>query len=121
VPRVIPPKDAAETTENPDLAPAPPPRQKRTDRPPATVRVGSAARRQEQETELEEKRLRQIYAKYIDTKRTSNEPTAGITFEKLADSLRAQAAKLRASHPAKKVDYEVVVKDGKTLLKPILR
>lgn len=131
-PRVIPPKDAPladsdddtletlvspprrERTERPPAA-APSPR--RTDRPPARA----AARRQEQESELEEKRLRQIYSKYIETKRSANEPTAGITYEKLADSLRVQAAKLRASHPAKKVDYEVVVKDGKTLLKPILR
>jgi hypothetical protein len=127
--RVIPPKetlvpesdDAAtlvppprRTERPPPAAPAP----RRTDRPPP---IRATARRQEQESELEEKRLRQIYSKYIETKRTANEPTAGITYEKLADSLRAQAAKLRASHPAKKVDYEVVVKDGKTLLKPILR
>jgi hypothetical protein len=80
----------------------------------------NAARKPDPEA-LEDKRLRQIYATYIETKRTVNEPTAGITFEKLAESLRAQAAKLRASHPAKTVDYEVVVKNGKTLLKPILR
>ena len=44
-----------------------------------------------------------------------------MTFDKLAESLRAQATRLRASHPTKTVDYEVVVKDGKTMLKPILR
>jgi hypothetical protein len=131
MPRVIPPKDTPDTSpaETPESAPPRrerterpppgPPRRARTERPPAATRA--AARSQEQESELEEKRLRQIYSKYIETKRTANEPTAGITYEKLADSLRAQAAKLRASHPAKKVDYEVVVKDGKTLLKPILR
>ncbi len=70
---------------------------------------------------LNEQRLRQIYAKYVETKRASNESTAGITYEKLADSLRAQAAKLRATHTTRKVDYDVVVKDGKTVLKPILK
>ena len=121
LPRVIPPKDAPLAESSPAAeGPAPvPPRRERTERPSAPARA--AAHRPEQESDLEEKRMRQIYAKYIETRRTANEPTAGITFEKLADSLRAQAAKLRASHPAKRVDYEVVVKDGKTLLKPILR
>jgi hypothetical protein len=120
MPRGIPSKDGPLTDIDDDTKETlvPPPRP-RTERPPAPARA--ASRRQEQEAELEEKRLRQIYSTYIETRRTANEPTAGITYEKLADSLRAQAAKLRVSHPAKKVDYEVVVKDGKTLLKPILR
>ncbi|WP_437814377.1 MXAN_5187 C-terminal domain-containing protein [Sorangium sp. So ce1078] len=71
--------------------------------------------------ELPEQRLRQIYAKYVETKRAARESTAGVTYERLAESLRAQAAKLRATNPAKSVDYDVVVKDGKTLLKPILK
>jgi hypothetical protein len=71
--------------------------------------------------DLSEQRIRQIYSKYVETKRSANESTAGMTFDKLAESLRAQATRLRASHPTKTVDYEVVVKDGKTMLKPILR
>ncbi|WP_437508624.1 MXAN_5187 C-terminal domain-containing protein [Sorangium sp. So ce1099] len=85
--------------------PGPPPQQR------------SAAR----DDELPEQRLRQIYAKYVETKRAARESTAGVTYERLAESLRAQAAKLRATNPAKSVDYDVVVKDGKTLLKPILK
>ncbi|WP_437279421.1 MXAN_5187 C-terminal domain-containing protein [Sorangium sp. So ce375] len=101
-------------------------------RPPEAARAGhdtpvrarpgpppqrSAAR----DDELPEQRLRQIYAKYVETKRAARESTAGVTYERLAESLRAQAAKLRATNPAKSVDYDVVVKDGKTLLKPILK
>lgn len=73
------------------------------------------------EDSLGEQRIRQIYAKYVETKRTANESTAGVTYEKLAATLRAQTRRLRESHPTKTVDYEVVVKDGKTQLKPILR
>jgi hypothetical protein len=73
------------------------------------------------EGDLADQRIRQIYAKYVETKRSTQESTAGITFEKLATSLRAQASKLRSAHPEKSVDYEVVVKDGKTHLKPVLR
>jgi hypothetical protein len=57
----------------------------------------------------------------VEAKRSSNESTAGVTYEKLAETLRAQAQRLKATHPAKSVDYDVVIKDGKALLKPVLR
>ncbi len=72
-------------------------------------------------SELPDQRIRQIYAKYVEAKRSTQESTAGVTFEKLAASLRAQADKLKSAHPHKSIDYEVVVKDGKTHLKPVLR
>ncbi|WP_437906797.1 MXAN_5187 C-terminal domain-containing protein [Sorangium sp. So ce327] len=100
-------------------------------RPPEAARAGVDAavrarpappqRSAARDDELPEQRLRQIYAKYVETKRAARESTAGVTYERLAESLRAQAAKLRATNPAKSVDYDVVVKDGKTLLKPILK
>ena len=83
-------------------------------RPPV---VGNAAAG----TELPDQRIRQIYAKYVETKRSTQESTAGVTFEKLAASLRAKADKLKSAHPNKSIDYEVVIKDGKTHLKPVLR
>lgn len=86
-------------------------------RPPATAAPMPGG----PSSELPDQRLRQIYVQYIDTKRSTREPTDGVTFEKLAASLRAQADKLKSAHPNKSVDYEVVVKDGKTHLKPVLR
>jgi hypothetical protein len=80
-------------------------------RPPAAATDGA----------LPDQRLRQIYAKYVEAKRSANESTAGVTYEKLAETLRAQASRLKASHPAKSIDYDVIIKDGKTLLKPVLR
>jgi hypothetical protein len=68
-----------------------------------------------------DQRFRQIYAKYVETKRSANESTAGVTYEKLAATLRAQTEKLRAQHPSKAVDFDVVIKDGKTHLKPVLK
>jgi hypothetical protein len=70
---------------------------------------------------LSEARLRQIYAQYVEAKRSAKESTAGVTFDRLAEQLRSQAAKLQADHPHKKIDYKVVIKDGKTVLKPVLR
>jgi hypothetical protein len=70
---------------------------------------------------IPEQRMRQIYAQYVQTKRATQESTAGVTFEKLAASLRAQTDRLKSVHPHKSVDYEVVVMDGKTHLRPVLR
>lgn len=71
--------------------------------------------------DLSEARIRQIYAQYVDAKRAAKESTAGVTYEALAKQLRQQEEKLKASHPQKSVDYNVVMKDGKPTLKPILR
>jgi hypothetical protein len=83
---------------------------------PAAARPPAAA-----DGTLPDQRMRQIYAKYVEAKRSANESTAGVTYEKLAETLRAQADRLKVSHPAKSIDYDVVIKDGKTLLKPVLR
>ncbi len=88
---------------------------------PASERPKSRPPAARKKQELGDQRLQQIYNKYIETRRDTNEPVAGMTYEKVAESLKSQADKLRAMHPDKSVDYEVVVKNGKTLLKPILR
>jgi hypothetical protein len=71
-------------------------------------------------SELPEERVRQLYAQYVETKRQQRESTAAITFEAVAKSLRESSAKLREKH-GKSVDFEVSVKDGKTILKPVLK
>jgi hypothetical protein len=79
------------------------------------------ARPVETNESLPDQKLRQIYAKYVETKRAANESTAGVTFDKLAASLRAQEEKLRKAHPNRTVDYDVVLKDGKATIKPVLK
>jgi hypothetical protein len=70
--------------------------------------------------DIPDARVRQLYAQYVETKRQQRESTAAITFEAVAKSLRDSSAKLREKH-GKNVDFEVSVKDGKTILKPILK
>jgi hypothetical protein len=73
-----------------------------------------------QKEDLPDERVRQLYAQYVDTKRKQNESTVAITYESVAKSLRDSSAKLREKH-GKRVDFEVTVKDGKTILKPVLK
>jgi hypothetical protein len=70
--------------------------------------------------DLPDARLRQIYAEYIDARRRRNESTETLTYQHVAKSLRESGDKLRQKH-GKPVDFEVAVKDGKTVLRPVLK
>ncbi|MGZ3422706.1 MAG: MXAN_5187 C-terminal domain-containing protein [Polyangiales bacterium] len=64
---------------------------------------------------------RKVYAQYVDAKRKNGESTAGITYETLARSLDQTREKLKGKSGGKAIDFEVAVKDGKTILKPVVR
>lgn len=70
---------------------------------------------------LTDTRCRQIYQRYVEAKRQCKEQTAGITEESLAATLKNSAAKLAQQHRGKRVDFDVVIKDGKAILKPIIK
>jgi hypothetical protein len=71
--------------------------------------------------DLSDDRIRQLYSSYIEAKRANRESTAAITFDSLARSLRESSAKLKEKHSGKNVDFEVTVKDGKTILRPVVK
>ena len=70
---------------------------------------------------LSDERVRQLYSKYVETRRSLKESTAAITMDSMAKSLRDSSEKLRQKHGGRNVDFEVQVKDGKTVLKPIVK
>ncbi len=70
---------------------------------------------------LGESRVRQIYNELLDAKRKANESTASITFDKLHDSLKKQVDKLKKEHTDRRIDFAVVTKDGKAMIKPIIK
>jgi hypothetical protein len=70
--------------------------------------------------DLSEDRVRAIYSQYVEAKRRQNESTAAITYDAVAKSLRDSSARLREKH-GRHVDFEVAVKDGKAILKPVLK
>jgi hypothetical protein len=75
----------------------------------------------EGESTLSAARMRQIYGEYVEAKRRANESTAALTFEKMAANLRQTAQTLRAKHAGAHVDFEVVLKDGKPAIKPLVK
>jgi hypothetical protein len=71
--------------------------------------------------DLSDDRFGEIYSKYVETRRTQNEPTHAITREALAKQLSDSTEKLRQKSGGKAIDFEVVVKDGRTVLKPVVK
>jgi hypothetical protein len=71
--------------------------------------------------DLPDERLRQLYSQYIEAKRLRQESTTSVTYDSLAKSLRESSARLKQMHAGKKVDFEVAEKDGKTILRPIVK
>ena len=69
----------------------------------------------------EDARARQLYTDYVAAKRRVGEPTQGLSFEKVAQSLREQGDKLKIQHPNRRLDFEVVMQDGRALIRPVLR
>jgi hypothetical protein len=70
--------------------------------------------------ELPEARMKQLYAQYLEAKRRQNESTAAMTYQSVAKTLQESGEKLRQKH-GRSVDFEVAVKDGKAILRPVLK
>ncbi|MEO8876413.1 MAG: MXAN_5187 C-terminal domain-containing protein, partial [Polyangiaceae bacterium] len=113
----------------PAAPPAPkPPLPKPADKPAAPVAqaapkpaTAAAPAKPANPADLPENRVRQIYTQYVETKRKQNESTTAITYEGVAKSLRESTARLKEKHGGNSVDFEVTVKDGKTILRPVLK
>jgi hypothetical protein len=64
--------------------------------------------------------LKQLHQELAETKKKLN-LGANVSLDALSKSLRDTEQKLRAEHGGKSVDFQVVVKDGKAVVKPIVR
>ena len=84
------------------------------------VPPAEAARTQKGD-DLPDGRIRQIYGAYVEAKRRCQESTAGITYERLSANLRRTAAEIQGKHPGRQIDFEVIVKDGAAVLRPVVR
>lgn len=66
-------------------------------------------------------RMRQIYESYVEAKRSNNERTDKIDYERVAKSLKKMIPVLDRKHKGKRIDFKVVVKDGKVGIKPVVK
>jgi hypothetical protein len=61
--------------------------------------------------------LDQLYAAWVEARKATGQPTAGLTREKLAAQLEQQSATIRQRFGAGEVRFRVVVEDGRAKLK----
>jgi hypothetical protein len=69
--------------------------------------------------EISQANLRRLYDTYLVAKKQCGESTAGISFESLASRIRAQVPELMQKHKARTIEFKVVIKGGKAILKAV--
>ncbi|MCY1073405.1 MXAN_5187 C-terminal domain-containing protein [Archangium lansingense] len=102
----------------PRVAPAVPPVSPVAARPPAAKpaaprppSAGSGG--------LSEDKLKSVYDAYVAAKRQNKEDTSKMSYDSVAATLRKQVPELMKQHGAKSVEFKVVIKDGKAVLKAV--
>jgi len=69
--------------------------------------------------EISEANLRRLYDTYLVAKKQCGESTAGISFQSVASRIRAQVPELMQKHKARTIEFKVVIKGGKAILKAV--
>jgi hypothetical protein len=84
-------------------------------RPAVPVRPPSAG----SASDLSDDKLKTVYDAYVAAKRRNKEDTSKMSYDNIAASLRKQVPELMKQHGAKAVEFKVVIKDGKAVLKAV--
>jgi hypothetical protein len=105
-----PPPTATEPPAAVAAAPGPSPSPQR---PPPTSSASAAP------GGLSEAKLRAVYDAYVDAKKRCREDVSKISFESVASKLRKQVPTLMEKHKVNSVEFKVVIKDGKAVLRAV--
>ena len=123
--RVPPPKPASRVPPPKPASRVPPPRSVSPPREPPPARPAAPARLEKpapppNASALSDERIKELHEKLVRTKR-DNKEAGQVSVESLAKTLRATEEKLRAEHKNRKIEFEIVLRDGKTVVKPKVR
>ena len=69
--------------------------------------------------EIPDDKLRRLYDTYLVARQRCGEPVTGLSYESVASRIRAQVPQLMEKHKAKNIEFKVVIKGGKAVLKAI--
>jgi hypothetical protein len=65
--------------------------------------------------------VERVYTQYLAARAKNSERTDNVKRETVEKTIRAMLPQLEQKHAGKKIDFDVVVKDGKVALKPITK
>jgi len=68
---------------------------------------------------MSEAKVKAIYDAYVVAKRRCQEDTSKLTLDAMANTLRKQVPELLKKHNATEIDFKVVIKDGKAVLRAV--
>jgi len=68
---------------------------------------------------LADPQMRALYDAYVDAKRRCHEDVSKITYDAVAKSVQKQIPEIMTRYNAKAVDFKVVIKGGKAILKAV--
>lgn len=106
---LVPPLAPAVPAVRPVAARPPPAPRPAAPRPPAAASAG----------DLSDDKLKSVYNAYVAAKRNNKEDTSKMNYDSIAATLRKQVPELMKQHGAKSVEFKVVIKDGKAVLKAV--
>ncbi len=66
-------------------------------------------------------KLRAVYDAFVKAKKRCNEDVSKLSYDQVAQSLRKQVPELMKKHNARAVEFKVVIKDGKAVLRAVPR
>lgn len=115
LPGLAPPAGANGSGAPRPAAPAAP---KPAPRPQQPAAAASSASKPGELGGLSEQRLQQLYKVYMDAKKRTGE-ASNLSFEALRSQIAKQVPQIRQKHNCEQVDFKVVLKDGKAMLKAI--
>lgn len=78
---------------------------------PAAPRAGDGG--------LSDQKIKAIYDAYVMAKKRCGEDTRALTLDSVSSSLKKQVPELMKQHNAKSVEFKVVIKDGKAILRAL--
>lgn len=65
--------------------------------------------------------LRKLYRAWVDARTRCDPEAASPSFDKMAETIRRQVPELLQKHGAQRIDFQVVIRNGKAVLKAIPR
>jgi hypothetical protein len=82
--------------------------------PPSTARPAA-----DPAASLNDQKIKAIYDAYVSAKKQCGEDTKNMTLDSVASTLRKQVPELMKQHNAKSVEFRVVIRDGKAVLRAV--
>ncbi len=114
------PANAKGVVAGPGAKPAPPlPSAKAAAAPPPAAKAGVPPAPVGSGATIPDTKLKAIFDAYVKAKKRCNEDTSKLTYDSVATTLRKQVPELLKQHNAKSVDFKVVIKDGKAVLRAV--